>query len=185
MTIPNQITFLRIFLIFLFVPIFYWQSDWRNELATAIFIIASLTDLLDGYLARKWHQSSAFGEFLDPAADKLMVVIILVLLVQKYPTTPLALAAIIIIGRELTISSLREWMATVGLRNQVAVSVLGKIKTTMQMTALGFLIYYEPVLGLPTYTIGMVLLYIAVVLTLISMCMYLHAAYIKLKSVNK
>ncbi len=181
MTIPNQLTLLRILLIPVFVLVFYYPFKWNNLFACLIFTLAAVTDILDGYLARKLNQTSSLGAFLDPVADKLMVAVALVLLVQQNPTVYLALPAAIIIGREITVSALREWMAEIGARNKVAVSVLGKIKTIAQMVALGFLIYAKSVLGLPVYTIGMVLLYVAAFLTLVSMFEYILAAWPKLK----
>jgi CDP-diacylglycerol--glycerol-3-phosphate 3-phosphatidyltransferase/cardiolipin synthase len=150
-------------------------------MACIIFSLAGITDALDGYLARKLNQTSSLGAFLDPVADKLMVAVALVLLVQQDPNLLLALAAAIIIGREITVSALREWMAEIGARSKVAVSVLGKIKTITQLLAIGFLIFKNSVFGLPVYQIGLVLLYIASFLTIISMFQYLLAAWPKLK----
>lgn len=181
MNIPNQLTLLRILLIPVFVLVFYLPLSWNNYFACLVFAIAAVTDVLDGYLARKLNQISSLGAFLDPVADKLMVAVALVLLVQQNPVMYLALPAAIIIGREITVSALREWMAEIGARNMVAVSVLGKIKTLAQMLALGFLIFRIPVFGMPVYEIGLVLLYIAAILTLISMIQYLLAALPELK----
>jgi CDP-diacylglycerol---glycerol-3-phosphate 3-phosphatidyltransferase len=181
MNIPNQLTLLRILLIPVFVLVFYLPFEWNNLVACIIFILAAVTDILDGYLARRLNQTSSLGAFLDPVADKLMVAVVLVLLVQQNPDIYLTLAAAVIIGREITVSALREWMAEIGARSKVAVSVLGKVKTIAQMVALGFLIFEKSVLGLPVYTIGLVLLYIAALLTLISMFQYLLAAWPKLK----
>jgi len=141
-----------------------------------------MTDVFDGYLARKLSQTSAFGRFLDPVADKLMVAVALVLLVQRNPEIYLALPAAVIIGREIVVSALREWMTEIGARKKVAVSILGKIKTVAQMVALGLLIYHDTVFGLPVYQAGLVLLYIAVVLTLFSMVQYLIAAWPGIKA---
>lgn len=181
MTIPNQLTLLRILLIPVFVLVFYLPYGWNNTVACLIFALAAITDALDGYLARKLNQTSSLGAFLDPVADKLMVAVALVLLVQQNPDIYLALPAAVIIGREITVSALREWMAEIGARSKVAVSVLGKIKTVAQMVALSLLIFHESVLGLPIYSIGIVLLYIAALLTLISMFQYLASAWPKLK----
>jgi len=181
MNIPNQLTLLRILLIPVFVLIFYLPYEWNNLMACIIFSLAGITDALDGYLARKLNQTSSLGAFLDPVADKLMVAVALVLLVQQDPNLLLALAAAIIIGREITVSALREWMAEIGARSKVAVSVLGKIKTITQLLASGFLIFKNSVFGLPVYQIGLVLLYIASFLTIISMFQYLLAAWPKLK----
>lgn len=174
---PNILTFLRIALIPVLVGLFYWPADWAPLASASVFIAAALTDLLDGYLARRWEQTSPFGAFLDPVADKLMVAVVLVLLVQADPTPALAIAAAVIIGREITVSALREWMAMIGAQARVAVSMIGKIKTTAQMIAIVMLLIRTPVLGLPTYTLGMVLLYLAACLTLWSMAIYLRAAW--------
>ncbi len=176
-SIPTLLTYLRILLIPVFVAIFFMPYDWVNVAVTAVFGLAAITDWLDGYLARKWDQTSRFGAFLDPVADKLIVAAALVLLVQDNPSPWMAVAATVIIGREITISALREWMAEIGERAQVAVSNIGKWKTAAQMTALFMLLYNEPLLGLPIYTLGMIFLYIAVVLTLWSMFSYLKAAW--------
>jgi len=181
MNIPNQLTLLRILLIPVFVLVFYLPFEGSQLVAFAIFVTAAITDVLDGYLARKLNQTSSLGAFLDPVADKLMVAVILVLLVQKNHEIYLALPAAVIIGREIAVSALREWMAEVGDRSKVAVSIVGKVKTMAQMIALGFLIIKEPVFGLPVYSIGLILLYIAALLTLISMFQYLLAAWPKLK----
>ena len=185
-TIPNLLTSFRILLVPVFVLFFYLPVPWANQVASIIFMIAAITDWFDGYLARRLNQTSAFGAFLDPVADKLMVVVALVLLVDRnptdYPTIFMTIAAIIIIGREITISALREWMAEVGSRNSVAVSIIGKIKTTTQMIALIWLLYAQPLLGVPLVEIGFILLYIAVFLTLWSMVDYISAALPSLKS---
>ena len=175
--IPNNLTFLRIFLIPFFVGSYYLPFSWSNELSTFLFTLAAVTDWLDGYLARRWQQTSPLGAFLDPVADKLMVAAALVVLVQADPTLFMVVPAIVIIGREITISALREWMAELGSRAQVAVSIIGKLKTAMQMIALVLLIYRDDLFGLPILTIGYVLLYIAVLLTLWSMMVYLQAAW--------
>ena len=186
MNLPNTLTLLRIAIIPIFVVVFYLPFKWSNLLACLLFSIAALTDLLDGYLARKLHQISRLGAFLDPVADKLMVAVVLVLLVQQQPKLYLALPAAVIIGREITISALREWMAELGARSKVAVSIFGKVKTVIQMIALIFLIYADPLFGLPIYALGVILLYIAVILTLWSMCEYLYSAWPKLiESVKK
>lgn len=181
MTIPNQLTLLRVGLIPVFVLVFYLPFAWSNELACALFTLAALTDMLDGYLARRLDQASPLGAFLDPVADKLMIAVPLVLLVQQNPDIYLALPAAVIIGREITVSALREWMATAGASSRVAVSVWGKVKTIAQMVALGFLIFQEPLLNLPVYTIGLILLYIAAILTLLSMFQYLISAWPRLR----
>ena len=181
MNIPNSLTLLRIGLIPIFVLVFYLPFHWSNPLACLIFALAALTDLLDGYLARRLGQISKLGEFLDPVADKLMVAVALVLLVDVNPTPYasafLALPAAVIIGREIVISALREWMAELGERTKVAVSTIGKIKTTAQMLALLLLLYHQPMGSFPTVDSGFVLLYVAAILTLWSMLVYLKAAW--------
>jgi len=167
-----------------FVIIFYLPFSWHYLVACVIFVLAAITDGLDGYYARKLGQTSALGAFLDPVADKLMVAVVLVLLVEDDPDNWsfwLALPAAVIIGREITISALREWMAELGASSKVAVSGYGKLKTICQMVALGFLIYHNDLFGMPIYNIGMVLLYIASILTLWSMILYLQAAWPQLK----
>lgn len=183
--IPNLLTSLRILLVPVFVLFFYLPVSWSNEATTLIFLIAAITDWFDGYLARRLNQMSAFGAFLDPVADKIMVAVALVLLVDKNPTEYhgvfMSVAAAIIIGREITISALREWMAEVGSRKNVAVSIIGKVKTTAQMLSLIFLLYAEPIYDISSATIGFVLLYIAVFLTLWSMIDYIYSALPALK----
>ena len=178
MTLPNKLTLLRIVVIPVFVVLFYIPLfGINNYLLTGLFILAGLTDWFDGYLARRLKMQSEFGAFLDPVADKLMVSMVLVLLVSAHPGWLLAIPATIIIGRELTISAVREWMANVGERTKVAVSIIGKFKTTAQMVAFGFLLFEEPIGVLPTLQIGYVLLYLAAILTLWSMYLYLQAAW--------
>lgn len=177
LSLPNVLTLLRIALIPVFVIVFYLPWVWAPLVAAIVFTLAALTDLLDGYFARRLNQVSPMGAFLDPVADKLMVATALVLLVEADPTPALAIPVVIIIGREIAISALREWMAEVGARAQVAVSMIGKIKTTVQMTAIIMMIYRADILGLPVYTIGYVLLYMAAILTLWSMMVYLRAAW--------
>lgn len=175
--IPNLLTLLRIALIPVFVAIFYLPVPWARLVCALVFTAAAVTDWLDGYLARRWGQTSPLGAFLDPVADKLMVAIALVLLVQADPRALLALPAAVIIGREIAVSALREWMAEVGARATVAVSLSGKLKTTAQMVAIVLLILQTPVLGLPTPMLGLILLYLAALLTLWSMIQYLRAAW--------
>ena len=174
---PNILTMLRIVLIPVFVVVFYIDAPWAPYVSAAIFGVAALTDWLDGYLARLWEQTSPLGAFLDPVADKLIVAIALVLLLQSDPRTLLALPAMVIIGREITVSALREWMAEVGARAKVAVSITGKIKTTAQMISIVLMILRETVFGPWVYNLGVLLLYIAAVLTLWSMILYLRAAW--------
>jgi CDP-diacylglycerol--glycerol-3-phosphate 3-phosphatidyltransferase/cardiolipin synthase len=176
-TIPNILTLLRIILIPVLVVVFYLPSQWSYQLSAVVFGLAAVTDWLDGYLARRWEQTSAFGAFLDPVADKLMVAVALVLLVQDNPSPLFAVPAAIIIGREIVISALREWMAEIGARTRVAVSIVGKFKTTLQMVAILLLLYKVPLGPFPTHTAGVILLYIAAILTLWSMFVYLRAAW--------
>ena len=182
LNLPNLLTWFRILLIPLFVAVLYLPSNWltqhqANTTAMWIFIFAALTDWLDGYLARRLNQTSAFGAFLDPVADKLMVAAALVVLVELNRVS--AIVALIIIGREITISALREWMASVGRSKSVAVSMIGKIKTLTQMTAIPFLLYNDRMgLGLnwDAHGIGTILIWVAAVLTLWSMIYYLKMA---------
>ncbi len=179
LNVPNLLTWLRILLIPLVVAVFYLPTKWldlreMNLLAAAMFGIAAITDWLDGYFARMLNQSSAFGAFLDPVADKLMVVAALIVLVQLRRVD--ALIALIIIGREITISALREWMASIGAQASVAVSVIGKFKTAFQMLAILLLLFHENVLGLDIQRIGTWLIWMASILTLWSMIYYLHRA---------
>lgn len=176
-TFPTAITLFRIALIPLFVLIFYLPFSWTNLAATALFAFAGITDWVDGYLARSMHQESSFGAFLDPVADKLMVVVVVVLLVQAHPSIFVALPSVVIVAREISISALREWMAQLGSSATVKVSWIGKSKTTLQMIALGFMIYAEPLAGLPIFQIGLVIFYVAALLTLASMVNYLRAAW--------
>jgi len=178
MNLPTKLTMFRIVMIPFFVVLFYVPIfGINNYLVTIVYFLAGITDWFDGYLARKWNQQSKFGAFLDPVADKLMVAVALVLLVSKHPGVWLALPAAIIIGREITISALREWMANVGDQTKVAVSIIGKFKTAAQMGAIGFLLFEEPIGQFPTMMIGYLLLYIAAGMTLWSMFMYLYAAW--------
>lgn len=175
--VPIVLTLLRIALIPLFVLVFFLPYGWAYPASAAIFALAGITDWLDGYLARRWRQISAFGAFLDPVADKLMVIAALVMLVSRHGTVWLAIPAIVITGREIAVSALREYMAELGQRGIVAVSYTGKIKTTCQIIALLLLLYHYPLFGLPTHAIGIALMYIAAGLTLWSMVFYLRAAW--------
>lgn len=177
LNLPTLLTWLRIAMIPVFVVVFFLSFRGANLLCTALFGLAALTDWLDGYLARRLGQTSAFGAFLDPVADKLMVAVALVLLVQAVPTPLMAVAASIIIGREIAISALREWMAQIGKQSQVSVSMIGKIKTTAQMIAVLLLLYRDPLWIFPTLEVGLVLLVVAALLTLWSMVHYLSAAW--------
>jgi len=184
-SIPNILTLLRIALIPIFVICFYLPVWWAHPLSALLFSIAAITDWLDGYLARRWEQTSPFGAFLDPVADKLMVAAALVLLVEHNPTRYsgiyVAIPAIIIIGREITISALREWMAELGARTKVAVSYIGKVKTALQMTAIILMLYRLPIGPVPVVELGFWLLYLAAILTLWSGAVYLRAAWPMLK----
>ena len=177
MNVPNTLTLLRIALIPVLVVIFYLPYPWASVAAASVFIAAAITDLLDGWLARKLHQTSAFGAFLDPVADKLMVACALVVLVQADPRPSLAVASAIIIGREIAVSALREFMAQLGQRARVAVATVGKVKTTLQMVAIALLLFRQPVLSLPIYELGYWALMAAAVLTLWSMGIYMRAAW--------
>jgi len=181
LTVPTMLTLLRIVLIPVLVLVFYLPFNWTNFAAALIFAFAAITDWLDGWIARRYNLSSAFGAFLDPVADKLMVAVALLLIVQKHPTVWMALWAAVIIGREIAVSALREWMAELGERATVKVAVIGKIKTIAQMTALICLLYAESLWGLPIFIIGDWLLAVAALLTLWSGLAYLYAAWPILK----
>ena len=179
LNVPNLLTWLRIVLIPLFVGIFYFEKSWvsvpnQNLVATVLFTAAAVTDWLDGWLARKLNQTSAFGAFLDPVADKLMVAAALIILVQLSRVD--AIIALIIIGREIAISALREWMANIGQARSVAVSMLGKIKTVSQMVAIPLLLYHDTLGGFDPQQWGTWLIYVAAVLTLVSMAWYLKVS---------
>ena len=183
--IPNLLTWLRIILIPLFVGIFYFEKNWislpnQNLVATVIFVLAAVTDWLDGWLARRLNQTSAFGAFLDPVADKLMVAAALIVLLELGRVQ--AIVVLIIIGREIAISALREWMAQMGDSKSVAVSFLGKIKTVSQMVAIPLLLYDDLVGDFDPHIVGTWLIRVAAVLTLISMGYYLKMA---LPQINK
>ena len=192
--IPTMLTWLRILLIPVFVGAFYWPenlhklsampSHWVNVFATIVFAIAAMTDWLDGYLARRLNQTSAFGAFLDPVADKLMVAAALIVLVEFGRVG--AIVSLIIIGREIAISALREWMAGEGQRGSVGVAMIGKVKTFVQMAAILFLLYWDdldlgPIGIFSTKDWGHALIVVAAILTLLSMAYYLKAAWPKLK----
>ena len=176
MNVPNSLTLFRIAIIPVFVGLFYVDAPWVNEAVTGLFIAAAVTDWLDGFLARKLKQTSAFGAFLDPVADKLMVAAALVLLVQADPRALTAIPAVVIIGREIAISALREWMAELGQRSTVRVAMLGKLKTLAQMLSITLLLYGREQ-DANFYDTGLVLLYMATVMTLWSMAVYLRAAW--------
>ncbi len=157
--------------------LFYLPSAWSDRAAGLLFLLAGVTDSLDGWIARKTGQVSPLGTFLDPVADKLMVATALVLIVSRDHDWYLALTAAVIIGREIAISALREWMAEIGARGKVAVSALGKVKTVAQIVGIALLLYRVPLWGVPVYEIGLGLTALAAVLTLWSMALYLKAAW--------
>ena len=179
--LPNVLTAARIIAVPLVVVLFYWSQPWSNPMAAVVFIAAALTDWLDGYLARRMGITTPLGEFLDPVADKLMVSTALVLLVGHDPRPLIVITGIVIIGREITVSALREWMAHLGARAKVAVSGMGKWKTILQMTGLSMMMFREDVFGLPVYEMGVVLLVLAAALTIWSMGSYLRAAWPELR----
>jgi len=174
---PNLLTLLRLLLIPLFVVFFYSPWKWSHLASAGIFILASFTDWLDGFLARRWNQSTAFGAFLDPVADKVMVAVVLVLMIERYDVPQFALPAAIIVARELLISALREWMAELGQRAKVAVSLIGKVKTAVQMAAIVILLAVIPEHNHPMKQVGFIFLYLAALLTLWSAFIYLRAAW--------
>lgn len=183
-TIPNILTLLRIGLIPVFVVVYWLPYRWAPVWAAWIFIIAGVTDWLDGFLARRLKQSSSFGAFLDPVADKLIVATALVLLVgdpkiqaSVFSSILFAVTAAVIIGREITVSALREWMAELGARASVAVSLIGKSKTLVQIVAITMLVYKYDFMGVHTIIVGEWLLYLAAALTLWSMIAYLRSAW--------
>ena len=183
-TVPNVLTWLRILAIPLVVILFYLPLHWADPAAGLLFAAAGITDSLDGYFARKLGQTSRLGAFLDPVADKLIVAVALVLIVSKDPRWTVVLMAIVIIGREIAISALREWMAEIGQRTKVAVSRLGKYKTILQIVGLSMMLYRWDLFGLPIYLIGFVLMVLAAILTLVSMFDYLRAAWPDLRRAN-
>jgi CDP-diacylglycerol--glycerol-3-phosphate 3-phosphatidyltransferase len=189
--IANVLTFTRIAMIPLVVVFFYLPYKWTDPAAAIAFIVAAITDSLDGYLARKLGQTTRLGAFLDPVADKLMVATALILLVSHDvnplrlvwfdPSIIVAVTAAVIVGREIAISALREWMAELGTRKKIAVSSLGKVKTVFQMTGLSMMLFHENLFGLPIYEIGLYCLIAAAILTLWSMVLYLRMAWPELK----
>ena len=179
LNVPILLTWLRILTIPLVIGVFYipevWLSSWRqNLIATSLFIAAAITDWLDGYLARRLNQTSAFGAFLDPVADKLMIAAALIVLVWLQRVD--AIIAVVIIGREIAVSAMREWMAKIGQSKSVAVNFLGKIKTISQMIAVPLLLYYDRIGVLSPQRVGTWLIYVAAILTLVSMFYYLKLA---------
>ena len=184
--LPNTLTWLRILMIpaiFVLFNLPYW---WKDPAACAAFALAGITDSLDGYFARKWGLTSRLGAFLDPVADKLIVATALVLIVSGDPKSWfLVVVAIVIIGREIAVSALREWMAEIGARGRIKVSMWGKIKTIMQIVGLSFLLYRRDLFGIPIYKLGLVLTGIAAVLTLWSMFLYLRLAWPELRGSSR
>lgn len=181
MTLANQLTLLRIILIPALILVFYLPFKASAFFSALIFSLAAITDWADGYIARKYNQSTNFGAFLDPVADKLMVAVALVLLVEVHASPFFAIPAVVIVGREIVISALREWMAELGKRAAVAVSNIGKVKTTFQMISIIVLLLFRPGVSPFMTVIGYVSLYAAAVLTLWSMILYLRAAWPELK----
>ncbi len=175
--LPNALTWFRIVAIPLVVIVYYLPVHWARPAAGVLFALAGITDYFDGYLARRLNQTSRFGAFLDPVADKLIVSTALVLLVQGNPTFWLAIVAGIIIGREITVSALREWMSLIGARARVAVTFFGKWKTTVQIVGISLMLYKEPIGSVKVYPIGIALLFVAAALTIWSMLGYLRAAW--------
>ncbi|KAA0911795.1 CDP-diacylglycerol--glycerol-3-phosphate 3-phosphatidyltransferase [Pusillimonas sp. ANT_WB101] len=183
--LPIALTWLRIAMIPLIVALFYLPEHWlsmpmRDAVAAAAFIVAALTDWFDGWLARRWNQTSSFGAFLDPVADKLMVCAALLILLNLGRVD--SFIALIIIGREITISALREWMAKIGASGSVAVHRLGKFKTATQMVAIPCLLYWQPLYGLSLQLLGQILIVIAAILTVWSMCYYLRRAWPEIRN---
>jgi len=177
LTFPLFLTLLRVAAIPVVLSLFYVDIPYARQIATVLYAAAAITDWLDGWLARRWNQTSKFGAFLDPVADKLLVAVCLVMLLRDDPGSVLAILVAIIIGREITISALREWMAELGQRTSVGVSWIGKWKTGFQMTSIGMMIWQIPTFGVPWYELGYALLLVAAALTIWSMIIYLRAAW--------
>jgi CDP-diacylglycerol--glycerol-3-phosphate 3-phosphatidyltransferase len=185
LNLPNALTWLRILMIPAIVILFYLPYWWADPAACAGFALAGITDSLDGYYARKLGQTSRLGAFLDPVADKLIVAAALVLIVSRDPRWFVVIFAIVIIGREIAVSALREWMAEIGARGRIAVSIWGKYKTIMQIVGLSFLLFRLNLFGIPIYQIGLVLTAVAAVLTLWSMILYLRLAWPELRGSSR
>jgi CDP-diacylglycerol---glycerol-3-phosphate 3-phosphatidyltransferase len=184
--VPNTLTWLRILMIPAILALFYLLPyPWADPATCAAFALAGITDSLDGYYARKLGQTSRLGAFLDPVADKLIVAAALVLIVSKDPRWFVVIVAVVIIGREIAVSALREWMAEIGARGRIKVSVLGKYKTIMQIVGLSMLLFRQNLFGIPTYKLGMILTAVAAVLTLWSMIQYLRLAWPELRSSSR
>ena len=185
LNLPNTLTWLRILMVPGIVILFYLPFWWAHPAAGVGFALAGITDSLDGYLARKLGQTSRLGAFLDPVADKLIVAAALVLIVSSDPQWFLVIAAIVIIGREIAVSALREWMAEIGARGRIKVSMLGKYKTIMQIVGLSLLLFRMDLFVVPTYKLGLVLTGVAAVLTLWSMAQYLGLAWPELRNSSR
>jgi CDP-diacylglycerol--glycerol-3-phosphate 3-phosphatidyltransferase/cardiolipin synthase len=183
--LPNALTWLRIFMVPAIIVLFYLPYAWADPAACAGFALAGITDTLDGYYARKLHLTSRLGAFLDPVADKLIVAAALVLIVSKDARWFVVIMAVVIIGREIAVSALREWMAEIGARGRIAVSGWGKIKTVVQIVGLSMMLYRQDLFGLPVYQMGLALSVIAMVLTLWSMILYLQAAWPELRGSSR
>jgi len=180
--LPNTLTWLRISMIPAIFALFYLLPyPWADPATCAAFALAGITDSLDGYYARKLGQTSRLGAFLDPVADKLIVAAALVLIVSKDPRWFLVIVAVVIIGREIAVSALREWMAEIGARSRIKVTILAKYKTIMQIVGLSMLLYRQDMFGIPMYRLGLVLTGVAAVLTLWSMVQYLRVAWPELR----
>jgi CDP-diacylglycerol--glycerol-3-phosphate 3-phosphatidyltransferase len=183
--VPNTLTWLRILMIPGVVVLFYLPVWWAHPAAGVGFALAGITDTLDGYFARKLHQTSRLGAFLDPVADKLIVAAALLLIVSADPRWYVVIMAIVIIGREIAVSALREWMAEIGARGRIKVSLLAKYKTIMQIVGLSMLLFRHDLFSIPIYRLGMVLTAIAAVLTLWSMILYLRLAWPELRDSSR
>jgi CDP-diacylglycerol--glycerol-3-phosphate 3-phosphatidyltransferase len=183
--VPNTLTWLRILMIPAILALFYLPYWWADPAACGAFALAGITDSLDGYYARKLGQTSRLGAFLDPVADKLIVAAALVLIVSKDPRWFVVIVAVVIIGREIAVSALREWMAEIGARGRIKVSVLAKYKTIMQIVGLSMLLFRQNLFGIPTYKLGMLLTAVAAVLTLWSMVQYLRLAWPELRGSSR
>ena len=186
LSLPNALTWLRILMIPAVIVIFYLPYAWKDPATCGAFALAGITDSLDGYLARRWGQTSRLGAFLDPVADKLIVTAALVLIVSRDPRWFMVIVAVVIIGREIAVSALREWMAEIGVRGRIKVSVWGKYKTIMQIVGLSLLLFRQNLfVVIPTYKLGLLLTAIAAVLTLWSMVQYLRVAWPELRGSSR
>ena len=185
LNLPNALTWLRILMIPAVIVIFYLPYWWKDPATCGAFALAGITDSLDGYLARRWGQTSRLGAFLDPVADKLIVTAALVLIVSRDPRWFMVIVAVVIIGREIAVSALREWMAEIGARGRIKVSVWGKYKTIMQIVGLSLLLFRIDLLDIPIYKLGLALTGVAAVLTLWSMIQYLGLAWPELRNSSR